>query len=58
MEVVAYLLRKAEQCKRLAAEFCDQNDPIVGHLLALADDFEARAHRRGTQLRPEQTTLE
>jgi hypothetical protein len=46
MEVVAYLLRKAEQCRRLAAEFPDQNDTAVKNLLALADDFEARAQRR------------
>ena len=47
MEVMAYLLRKAEQCRRLAAEFCDQNDPVVKNLLALADEFEVRARRRG-----------
>ena len=49
MEVMARLLRKAEQCRRLAAEFCDQNDPVVENLLALADEFEVRAQTRGMQ---------
>jgi hypothetical protein len=46
MDVVAYLLRKAEQCRRLAAEFLDPNDPAVKNLRTLADEFEARAQRR------------
>ena len=58
MEVVGYLLRKAEQCRRLAAEFCDRNDPIVENLLALADEFEVRAQRRGMQQRREGPGLE
>jgi hypothetical protein len=45
-EVVAYLLCKAEQCRRLAAEFLNPNDPAVKNLRALADEFEARAQRR------------
>jgi hypothetical protein len=39
MEVMAYLLRKAEQCRRLAAEFLNQDDPAVKNLIALAADF-------------------
>jgi hypothetical protein len=58
MEVVAYLLRKAGQCRRLAAEFCDQNDPIVENLLALADEFEVRAQRRGMQRQQEGAAME
>jgi hypothetical protein len=46
VEVVAYLRRKAEQCRRLAAEFLDQNDPAVKNLIAVAADFDARAQRR------------
>jgi len=46
METVSYLRRKAEQCRRLAAEFLDQNDPAVKNLIALAADFDARAQRR------------
>jgi hypothetical protein len=51
MEVMAYLLRKAEQCRRLAAEFLNQDDPAVKNLIALAADFEARAQRHANQLR-------
>jgi hypothetical protein len=51
MQVMAHLLRKAEQCRRLAAEFFDQNDPAAKKLMALAADFEARAHRRNNQRR-------
>ena len=59
MELMAYLLRKAERCRRLAAEFPNQNDQVVRNLLALADDYEARAQRHRIQQRgPEQTTLE
>lgn len=43
MELMAYLLRKAERCRRLAEEFPNQNDQVVRNLLALADDYEARA---------------
>jgi hypothetical protein len=57
MEVVAYLLRKAEQCRRLAAEFLNPNDPAVKNLLALAHDFEARAQRRRHKV-PEQSSVE
>jgi hypothetical protein len=46
VEVVAYLRRKAEQCRRLAAEFLHQNDPAVKNLIAVAADFDARAQRR------------
>ena len=51
METVAYLRRKAPQCRRLAAEFLDQNDPAVKNLIALAADFDARAQRRAGQQR-------
>ena len=51
MQVMAYLLRKAEQCRRLAAEFSNQNDPAAKNLIALAVDFEARAQRRVSQRR-------
>jgi hypothetical protein len=57
MEVVVYLQRKAEQCRRLAAEFLDPNDPAAKNLLALAHDFEARAQRR-RQKGAGQTTME
>jgi len=46
VEVVAYLRRRAEQCRRLAEEFLDQNDPAVKSLIELAADFDARAQRR------------
>jgi hypothetical protein len=46
MDVVAHLLHKAAQCRRLAAEFLDPDDPAVTNLRALADEFEARAERR------------
>ena len=46
---MAYLLRKAEQCRRLAAEFSNQNDPAAKNLIALAHDFEAKAQRHGRQ---------
>jgi hypothetical protein len=49
MEVMAYLLRKAEQCRRLATEFSNQNDPAAKNLIALAADFEARAQRHNHQ---------
>jgi hypothetical protein len=51
MQVMANLLRKAEQCRRLAAEFFDQNDPAAKNLIALAADFEARAQRRNNHRR-------
>ena len=55
MEVMAYLLRKAEQCRRLAAEFLNQDDPAVKNLIALAVESEARAQRHANHRR---TTLE
>jgi hypothetical protein len=58
MEVMAHLLRKAEQCRRLAAQFCDRNDPVVKNLLALADEFEVRAQRRGMQQQREGPGIE
>ena len=51
MEVLANLLRKAERCRRLAAEFCDRNEPVVKNLLALAEEFEATAQGCGLQQR-------
>ena len=57
MEMMAHLLRKAERCRRLAGEFPNQNDAVVSNLLALADDYEARAQRHRIQQRgPEKTT--
>jgi hypothetical protein len=59
MELMAYLLRKAERCRRLAREFLDQNDPAVRNLIALADDYEAKAQgHRIQQRRSEKTTGE
>jgi hypothetical protein len=55
MEVMAYLLRKAEQARRLAAQIPNQNDPAVMNLIALAAEFEARAQRHANHRR---TTLE
>jgi hypothetical protein len=46
MEVVINLRQKAEQCRRLAVELLDENDPAVKNLIALAADFDARAQRR------------
>jgi hypothetical protein len=55
MEVMAYLLRKAEQCRRLAAQIPNQNDPAVKNLVAFAAELEARAQRHANHRR---TTLE
>jgi hypothetical protein len=51
MDVVAHLLRKAAQCRRLASEFLDPDDPAVTNLRALADEFEARAQMRASERR-------
>jgi hypothetical protein len=55
MEVTDYLRRKAKQCRRLAAEFSNQNDPAAKNLIALAADFEARAqwHNNHPRTTPE-----
>jgi hypothetical protein len=45
MEMIAYLLSKAKRCRRLAAEFSNQNDPAAKNLIGLAVEFEARAQR-------------
>ena len=51
MEVTDYFRRKAAQCRRLAAEFSNQNDPAAKNLIALAADLEARAQRHNDQPR-------
>jgi hypothetical protein len=51
MEMIAYLLLKATQCRRLAAEFSNQNDPAAKNLIALAAEFEARAQQHDNQQR-------
>jgi hypothetical protein len=55
MEGKGCFLRKAEQCRRLAAQIPNQNDPAVKNLIALAVEFEARAQRHANHRR---TTLE
>ena len=56
MESMAYLLRKADQCRRLAREFLDPNDQLARNLLALADDYEAKAQRHSIQQRGAEKT--
>jgi hypothetical protein len=43
MEAAIRLLKKAEQCRRLAAEIANQRDPAVKKLLALAQTLEQEA---------------
>ena len=43
METADYFRQKAAQCRRLAEGIGNQNDPVVGNLLTLAVEFEARA---------------
>jgi hypothetical protein len=45
-ETPAHFRQKAKQCRRLAAEIVDQNDPAVRALLALADEYEAKSAAR------------
>jgi hypothetical protein len=35
-----YFRQKAELCRRLAKSLSNQNDPVVGRLLAFAAEFE------------------
>jgi hypothetical protein len=42
-ETPSYFREKAKQCRRLAAEVVDQDDPIAVALRALAEKFEAKA---------------
>ena len=46
MEGKACFLRKAEQCKRLAAQISNQDDPTARRLRALGEEYEARAQSR------------
>ncbi len=43
MEAAAYFLRKAAQCRRLAADITTRDDPAPRALLRLAEEFEAKA---------------
>jgi hypothetical protein len=42
-EMPSYFREKAKQCRRLAAEVVNQDDPIAVALRALAEKFEAKA---------------
>ena len=42
-ETPSYFREKAKQCRRLAAEVVNQDDPIAVALRALAEKFEAKA---------------
>jgi hypothetical protein len=42
-ETPSYFREKAKQCRRLAAEVVNQDDPIAVALRALAEEFEAKA---------------
>jgi hypothetical protein len=42
-ETLSYFREKAKQCRRLAAEVVNQDDPIAVVLRALAEKFEAKA---------------
>jgi hypothetical protein len=42
-ETPSYFREKAKQCRRLAAEVVNQDDPIAVALRALAEKFEAEA---------------
>jgi len=46
MEGKACFLRKSEQCRRLAAQISNQNDPTAQRLRALGEEYEARAQSR------------
>jgi hypothetical protein len=46
MEGKACFLRKAEQCRRLAAHIPNQNDSTARKLRALAEEYEAGAQSR------------
>ena len=39
----AFFIEKAARCRRLAASITVPDDPAIGALLALADEFEAKA---------------
>lgn len=43
MESSTYFREKAAQCRRLAKVILTKNDPAIAALLALADEFDARA---------------
>jgi hypothetical protein len=49
METSAYFREKARQCRRLAAEIENQDDPIAVGLIALAEEFEAKAVEQSTR---------
>jgi hypothetical protein len=42
-ETPSYFREKAKQCRRLAAEVVNQDDPIAVALRALAKEFDAKA---------------
>jgi hypothetical protein len=43
VETPSYFREKAKQCRRLAAGIADPKDPTAKGLLALAEEFEAKA---------------
>jgi hypothetical protein len=53
MEDEAHLLQRASQCRRLARDITNPNDPAVARLIEMAEELEAQAAalktRRDTQ---------
>ena len=52
----AVFIEKAAQCRRLAAGITVPGDPAIGALLALADEFEAKAADLGAADKTDQPT--